>query len=363
MPPLSHHAPFTAGSIPRVRLPHASIRNEEDNKVVGEAARENWLPDTPLFAGWCRYPRNSLHWAELDALVDRANRDPAESVRAELRRVKTTSRRSQAVLTRYVQMGKGAYKIPDFIPTDRYFTQRRRLDAEFLAATHQYLFEGAGDDGAVDLIIRDAHFAGGPYMYFDDGNDRHEHRDRVQHRFETAVMDRHAVIMTWPDFELYRSAASYIGLFRNSNNVVGDYQNGVHADLNDFPPTARVMPARLFSANEGVPAGLSMPSLISVRYYAQPLVQLRDMHASQLNVNDRRTINRLDRMIGQEVAWALVHCWALERFWNKRVPKLPRQLIKLIENHIPDELLDTPLPAYGWGTAGRAILDYTSAAA
>ena len=304
------------------------------------AAPELHLPDIPLFGGWCRYPRRGMRWQEVSDLVERGERDDETLVRPELRRVYDCSRNARNVTRRFIAGAQGAYKIPDFVRTDRYFTQCSRIDAEFIAAVHQWAFDGAGDDNDIQVVVRDAHFGAGAYQYHDDGDDKHEHEDRVAHRFELAMMLRHGYVMTWKDFETFRAATSYIGLFRDSNGRIGEFKNGIHGSLDEFPLASKVMPSRLLGATDALPEGLSLPPLLSLRYFAYELHELRDTPGAQLSVTERRNINRLDMLIGQELAWSIVHNWALERFWNKRIPKYAKGVVAFVEGQIPVTLAE-----------------------
>ena len=71
---------------------------------------------------------------------------------------------------------------------------------------------------------------------------------------------------------------------------------------------------------DGLPEGISIPSLLSLRYYAHTMDMIKSRRADALSTRDRATINRLDALVRLEFAWAIIHSWALERYWNLRVP-------------------------------------------
>ena len=81
MPRITQHAPFTPGAILRVRLPAPAIRNQEDADAVGMPASDRHLPNAEIFIGWFLYPRQAMHWGQLEELVERAENDPDGLVR------------------------------------------------------------------------------------------------------------------------------------------------------------------------------------------------------------------------------------------------------------------------------------------
>ena len=87
-------------------------------------------------------------------MVTRAEDNSDFSARDDVRRVAACEAGVNAVTSRYVAASLGAYNIPDFIASDRYFTFRSQTDAEYLAMVHQWAFFRAGQDEYIREIAR-----------------------------------------------------------------------------------------------------------------------------------------------------------------------------------------------------------------
>ena len=345
---------FSDGAIQTVALPRPEAQNPDDFENLGLEGREQGLPDHAMFTGWHRYPRYGFSWSELEARVNVASAD--SPVRREMQIVKTCP---QTVQRRFVGLNQGGYLIPDHIGSHRTFTFREdQNDPLFLGGVSGWVFSPQNSN-AIHDIIRAAHFP--PRMLqFRDGDEREENQ-RANRREEWLMMMRHNRVISWKDFEVFRSCRSRNALLRNQRGENGTHAHGgLHINPNDFPEARRIFADVVLNPEWGVPEGLSIPTLLSVRYFAALVESIAmDGHPSR---DHRRILGRLRQMIDYEFAWSIIHLWALERYWNARVPKLSTRLLAFVEGQLATDDMDVGLPGFDWANIGIALLELTRAA-
>ena len=124
-----------------------------------------------------------------------------------------------------------------------------------------------------------------------------------------------------------------------------------------------MVPSTQLTGNDGLPEGLSVPSLLTHRYFAGEVQRLTKKRASHAGLTEREeeSLIRMAELMGNELLWAVVHCWVLERRWNARVPVLPRAFVDRMVGQVPAASINLPFNAYPWASAGMALRELYAA--
>ena len=76
-----------------------------------------------------------------------------------------------------------------------------------------------------------------------------------------------------------------------------------------------MVPSTQITGNDGLPEGLSVPSLLTHRYVAGEVQRLSKKRSSHTGLTEREedSLIRMIELMGSELPWAVVHGWVFER--------------------------------------------------
>ena len=114
-----------------------------------------------------------------------------------------------------------------------------------------------------------------------------------------------------------------------------------------------------FAGDKGVPEGLSIPPSLTTRFWGFELVWLSRLETSRETIRVR---DRIRYARQHELALRIIHAWALERHFNRRVPVLPKTILAFVEGRAGKHDLNASLPGYPWASLGMGLIELTRAA-
>lgn len=216
--------------------------------------------------------------------------------------------------------------MPHSFVSDRFavFTTAQAL---ILTAGENWVIRGRGSPFDIDLFLRlcQCHDAVG-FDYID--NERSEGKSRIHHRLEWLCITKARRVLLWQDYEVVRCS--------RKDRVHNQYatfelflRSGLHLDIGCYPE-ATLLFVDIFAP----PEGLSLPPLMTLRFYACHMTRLS---SKTIEISRRRPdyfnqeLARLIRMLMVEYAWAIIVCAVLESQRNNRVPVLSVPLVMLVE--------------------------------
>jgi len=255
--------------LPELHAPDGLVLRAE--VILGAPMRERLLPDHGMYLGWLPTPIHELGHVELRRYLNANAETPEDHVmRRDFERM--VRLRTDRPLRRWCNQHRGAYQIPEHIESDRMYTFPNTGDEDFLCGVSPYV-SGFGTAQGARLMARQSHFHSARTNYRQDGDI--EQDVRVHQREEWLCIRRKDRVVSWLDLEIFRSNESWNAVvWDNQRNAPALVDNGLHIRLTEFPPADGVLPREMIHDMHGVPEGLSVPRILSLRYYAARIREL-----------------------------------------------------------------------------------------
>ena len=106
-------------------------------------------------------------------------------------------------------------------------------------------------------MLSECQLGAGTYDYTDDGR-ADDTGSRHRHRVELLIMRRFNRFVPWRDFELLRRSTRRVLLFKDLQGRLDPEHAELRWDWEDF-----MVPSTQMTGNDGLPEGLSVPSLLT----------------------------------------------------------------------------------------------------
>lgn len=350
---------FSRGVIPRRNAWRRGAHLAEiPPGIIGNNHPEDPLPEEEITHAWCIYRRQDVNWHDLKV--------EGFDYRLDVERAEKFG--SNAIHRAMVGAVQLMFQVPEAIECDR-FACRSDLEAWYITLVDGWMTRGRRTDDDVPFaeFILSAAIEAGVWNYRDSNEPEPANvnpvRDmrapdtgaRFQHRFEWLCARRGRVI-THTDLEIF-SIVRRANQFQNRRRMQDVMFDGLRGGFDSFPSSGSEF-GLVFP-----PEGMSAPPLFLFRYFAGVIDERRERARDGPPSTDPGTsagrahlfLDRAAFIFEHEMAVSLLHAVAMELYYNRRVPLLTDNHMRLLEHIVIDRWRDMPLRRALDQTLGSAL--------